>query len=41
MDIWGRTAHDSFLAAFSYGGMPYDEVEQSMRLFATEVMPES
>ena len=40
MDIRGRTAHDSFLAAFSYGGMPYDEVEQSMRLFATEVMPE-
>ena len=39
MDIRGRTDHDSFLAAFSFGGMPYDEVEQSMRLFAKEVMP--
>ena len=40
MDIRGRTGHDSFLAAFSFGGMAYDEVEQSMRLFAQEVMPE-
>ena len=40
MDIRGHTAHDSFLAAFSFGGMAYDEVEQSMRLFAQEVMPE-
>ena len=40
MDIQGRTGHDSFLAAFSYGGMPYDEAEQSMRLFAKEVMPQ-
>ena len=39
MDTQGRTGHDSFLAAFSFGGMPYDEVEQSMRLFAKEVMP--
>ena len=39
LDIRGRTAHDSFLAAFSFGGLPYDEVEQSMRLFAKEVMP--
>jgi hypothetical protein len=27
------------LAAFSYGGMPYDEVEKSMRLFADKVLP--
>ena len=39
MDVRGRTGNDSFLAAFSFGGMPYDEVEQSMRLFAREVMP--
>ena len=39
MDTRGRTGNDSFLAAFSFGGMPYDEVEQSMRLFAKEVMP--
>lgn len=38
MDIRGHTAHDSFLASFSYGGLPYGEVEQSMRLFAKEVM---
>ena len=40
MDIRGRTSHDSFLAAFSFGGMPYDDVEQSMRLFAKKVMPQ-
>ena len=38
MDIRARTSNDSFLAAFSFGGLPYDEVERSMRLFATEVM---
>jgi hypothetical protein len=27
------------LAAFSFGSMPYDEVEKSMRLFASEVLP--
>jgi len=36
----GRTGNDSYLAAFSFGGMPYDDVERSMRLFAKEVMPE-
>ena len=40
LDTRGRTGNDSFLAAFSFGGMPYDEVERSMRLFAKEVMPE-
>ena len=39
VDIRGRTGHDSFLAAFSFGGMPYEEAEQSMRLFAKKVMP--
>ena len=39
MDTRGRTGSDSFLAAFSFGGMPYEEVERSMRLFAKEVMP--
>ena len=34
-----RVGSDSFLAAFSYGAMPYDEVEKSMRLFAKEVLP--
>ena len=35
----GRVGSDSFLAAFSFGAMPYDEVEKSMRLFAKEVLP--
>jgi alkanesulfonate monooxygenase SsuD/methylene tetrahydromethanopterin reductase-like flavin-dependent oxidoreductase (luciferase family) len=39
MDTRGRIGNDSYLAAFSFGGMPYDEVERSMRLFAKEVMP--
>ncbi|HCP24277.1 MAG: LLM class flavin-dependent oxidoreductase [SAR202 cluster bacterium] len=39
MEIRGQTGHDSFLAAFSYGGLPYDEAEKSMKLFAKEVMP--
>ena len=39
MDTRVRVSNDSFLAAFSFGGMPYDGVEQSMRLFAKEVMP--
>ncbi|MCH7843222.1 MAG: LLM class flavin-dependent oxidoreductase [Chloroflexi bacterium] len=39
MSTRSRTGSESFLAAFSYGGMPYDEVEKSMRLFAKEVLP--
>ena len=35
-----RTGNDTFVASFSYGGMPYPEAERSMRLFAAEVMPE-
>ena len=35
-----RTGTDSFVASFSYGGMPSTEAERSMRLFAAEVMPE-
>jgi alkanesulfonate monooxygenase SsuD/methylene tetrahydromethanopterin reductase-like flavin-dependent oxidoreductase (luciferase family) len=34
-----KTGSESFLAAFSFGAMPYDEVEKSMRLFAKEVLP--
>ena len=40
MDIHGYTGTDSLVAAFSYGGMPYQDAEASMRLFASEVMPE-
>jgi hypothetical protein len=31
---------DSFVGVFRYGGMPAEEGEASMRLFAREVMPE-
>jgi len=34
-----RTGSESYLAAFSFGGMPYSEVENSMKLFAEKVMP--
>jgi len=30
---------DSFISVFRYGGMPADEAERSMRLFADKVMP--
>ena len=31
---------DDFIGVFSYAGMPPDEAERSLRLFAAEVMPE-
>ena len=40
MEIRSYTGADSLVAAFGYGGMPYAKAEQSMRLFASEVMPE-
>ena len=39
MSTRAKTGSESFLAAFSFGAMPYDEVEKSMRLFAKEVLP--
>ena len=40
LSIRERTGSDTFVASFSYGGMPYPEAERSMRLFAAEVMPD-
>ena len=34
-----RTGSESYIGAFSFGGMPYGEVEKSMKLFAEKVMP--
>lgn len=34
------TGSDSFVGVFRYAGMPLDEAERNMRLFAREVMPE-
>jgi alkanesulfonate monooxygenase SsuD/methylene tetrahydromethanopterin reductase-like flavin-dependent oxidoreductase (luciferase family) len=39
LDIHRRTANSHFVGVFSYAGMPYDEAERNMRLFAAEVMP--
>jgi hypothetical protein len=40
MDIQRRTGAEAYTGIFSYGGMPYDLAEASLRLFAGEVMPE-
>lgn len=41
VDIQERTGAEAFNGVFSYAGMPYDLAEANLRLFATEVMPES
>ncbi len=38
--LQGMTGADSFIGVFSYAGMPYEHAEESLRLFAREVMPE-
>jgi hypothetical protein len=40
LDVRGRVGNESFVGVFSYAGMPYDEAERNMRLFAREVMPQ-
>jgi hypothetical protein len=30
---------DEFVGVFKYGGMPYEEAERNMRLFAKKVLP--
>ena len=40
LQIRERTGHDTYVGAFSYAAMPYDEAEASMRRFAGAVMPE-
>ena len=39
LEIRSKIGCDAFTGVFSYGGMPYEDSEQSMRLFAAEVMP--
>jgi len=39
MAIKGLTGAGAYNAVFSYAGMPYDDAERSMRLFARTVMP--
>jgi len=38
--IHRHCGNNALVAAFSFGGMPYEEAEASMRLFAGKVMPE-
>jgi alkanesulfonate monooxygenase SsuD/methylene tetrahydromethanopterin reductase-like flavin-dependent oxidoreductase (luciferase family) len=40
LDVRRRVANDTFVGVFSYAGMPYDEAERNIRLFARDVMPE-
>ena len=40
VDVRHRVGNEHFVGVFSYAGMPYDEAERNMRLFAAEVMPE-
>jgi alkanesulfonate monooxygenase SsuD/methylene tetrahydromethanopterin reductase-like flavin-dependent oxidoreductase (luciferase family) len=39
IEIRSKIGCDAFTGVFSYGGMPYEDSEQSTRLFASEVMP--
>jgi alkanesulfonate monooxygenase SsuD/methylene tetrahydromethanopterin reductase-like flavin-dependent oxidoreductase (luciferase family) len=39
LDIHRRTGNSHYVGVFSYAGMPPDEAERNMRLFAAEVMP--
>jgi len=39
MDIRRRVGNDHYIGVFSYAGMPPDEAERNMRLFADEVRP--
>ncbi len=40
LDVRRRVGNDHFVGVFSYAGMPYEEAERNLRLFAKEVMPE-
>jgi alkanesulfonate monooxygenase SsuD/methylene tetrahydromethanopterin reductase-like flavin-dependent oxidoreductase (luciferase family) len=40
LEIQRKTGAEAFNGVFSYGAMPYDLAEASLRLFASEVMPE-
>ena len=39
LDIHTRVGMSHFVGVFSYAGMPYDEAERNLRLFAAEVAP--
>lgn len=39
LDIRSRVGCETFIGVFSYAGMPYEDAERNLRLFAREVMP--
>ncbi|MBI4587708.1 MAG: LLM class flavin-dependent oxidoreductase [Candidatus Rokubacteria bacterium] len=39
LEIGDRVGNDTFVGVFSYAGMPYDEAERNLRLFARGVLP--
>jgi len=39
LDVHARTGNSHFVGVFSYAGMPFDEAERNLRLFAKEVRP--
>jgi alkanesulfonate monooxygenase SsuD/methylene tetrahydromethanopterin reductase-like flavin-dependent oxidoreductase (luciferase family) len=39
LDIRRRVGNEHFVGVFSYAGMPYEEAERNLRLFAEEVRP--
>jgi len=40
MDIHKRVNNSSYVGVFSYAGMPAEEAQRNLRLFASDVMPE-
>ena len=39
LDIHARNGNSHYVASSCYAGMPYDEAERNLRVFASEVMP--
>jgi alkanesulfonate monooxygenase SsuD/methylene tetrahydromethanopterin reductase-like flavin-dependent oxidoreductase (luciferase family) len=39
LDIHRRTGNSHYVGVFSYAGMPWDDAERNVRLFAKEVLP--
>jgi alkanesulfonate monooxygenase SsuD/methylene tetrahydromethanopterin reductase-like flavin-dependent oxidoreductase (luciferase family) len=40
VDVRRRVGNEHFVGVFSYAGMPWDDAEASLRLFARAVVPE-
>jgi alkanesulfonate monooxygenase SsuD/methylene tetrahydromethanopterin reductase-like flavin-dependent oxidoreductase (luciferase family) len=40
LDIYARTGNSHYVGVFGYAGMPHDEAERNLPLFARDVMPD-